>query len=115
MTIHRLRLEYSESGGQSFNNWLSIWLTNMEPWSERENTTPTLQDGALVSEPHYRGELTFDWSEDKAIIMDQLWGYLTSYCKWARLRYHVCDHDKSEPTPCEWEVEQTHGTLPEGV
>jgi hypothetical protein len=36
MSIHRVRLKYSEVGAQSFN----AWLTNMAPWAGRENPTP---------------------------------------------------------------------------
>mgnify|MGYP000182063460 CR=1 FL=1 len=116
MSIHRVRLTYSESGAQSFNGWLETYLTNMEPWSERENAVPTLRDEQISDTPaHYSGDLTFAWSEDKSIIKDQLWGYLTAYCDWGVLRYHVCDHDSENPTPCEWEETNTHGAVPDGV
>jgi hypothetical protein len=115
MSVHRVRLVYSEGGGESFNGWLETWLTNMAPWSERENTVPARRDAELVDTPHYRGNLTFQWTEDKSIIMDQLWGYLTAYCDWALLGYHVCTHDEDNPQPCEWGTVKTNGSVPGGV
>jgi hypothetical protein len=115
MSIHRVRLVYSEAGAASFNAWLETWLTNMQPWEARENSVPSLRDGPLVETPHYRGDLTFAWSENRAIIEDQLNGYLGPYCDWGIVAYHVCDHDSEDRTGCEWENVTEHGAVPQEV
>ena len=116
MSLHRVRLEYEQTGGEQFNEWVAVWLTNMSPWADRENTVPALVDSTLTDAPaHYRGDFTFAWSEDKSIIMDQLWGYLTAYCSWARLQYHVCDHDEENRGGCAWQETNEHGTIPEEI
>jgi hypothetical protein len=116
MSVHRVRLIYSEGGSQSFNGWLSTWLTNMQPWSARENALPTLVEPVGSSAPaHYRGDLTFAWSEDRAIIEDQLNGYLGPYCDWGIVGYHVCDHDQDDRDGCSWGSVTEHGAVPEEV
>lgn len=74
MTIHRVRLFHSLKGAGSFHGWLDTWLTNMDPWTDDEVTNKlpeerTLQDGG---NSFYRGELAFEWSEDKAHILDNI-------------------------------------------
>lgn len=97
MTIHRARLFYSTTGAASFHQWLSTWLTNMTPWEADEvgNEAPSETSAAGVDggTEHYRVELAFEWSHDKAIIIQQLDQYLAAYCDWHRLGYHVCTHD----------------------
>jgi len=115
MSIHRVRLRYSEAGAQSFHGWLSVWLTNMSPWAERPNEVPTLREQPSA---HYGGDLTFEWSEDKSIILDQLDGYLAAYCDWYRLAYHVCNHDDSDRTPddgCTFWHHSEGGAVPQWV
>jgi len=113
MVVHRARLVYPESTGQGFHDWLSVWLTNMEPWAARENTVPDLIEPSPNSpaEPHYRGDLTFEWQEDKAIIVDNLDQYLASYASWHLLGYHDCDHDE-QPDGCSWGQIREGGTPP---
>jgi hypothetical protein len=117
VSIHRVRLVYSEGGAASFNGWLETWLTNMQPWAERENGVPSTVEPYPDSDwpAHYRGDLTFDWSEDKAIIEDQLNGYLGPYCDWGIVGYHICDHDEADRDGCSWESVTEHGIIPEGV
>lgn len=115
MTIHRVKLVYPESTGAGFESWLSVWLTNMQPWAARENTVPELTEPLPDSpaEPHYRGDLTFEWSEDKAIIVDNINQYLRSYAPWHRLGYHVCDHDETTRDGCSWDDIREGGTPPD--
>jgi hypothetical protein len=115
MVIHRVRVRYSEAGASSFNTWLDTWLTNMSPWSERENTVPLLRDASSVNTAYYGGDLTFSWSEDAAIIKDQLSGYMSAYCDWSILGYHVCTHDESTPQPCGWDDVVRDGAVPAEV
>lgn len=119
MAIHRVRLVYSEAGAASFNAWLGQWLLNMSPWAERENNVPDVVEPLDEATPaHYRGDLTFDWSEDKAIIEDQLNGYLAPYCDWGIVGYHVCGNDREDLSVeynCGWESVTEHGTVPNGV
>lgn len=112
MSIHRVRLRYSETGAQSFNGWLETWLVNMQPWAERPNEVPALREEPSA---HYGGDLTFAWSEDKSIILDQLDGYLSAYCDWYRIWYHICDHDESERGNCSWDAQREGGQVPEWV
>lgn len=118
MSLHRVRLIYSEAGASSFNNWLETWLINMQPWEAHENTVPTLNDGPFTDTPHYRGDLIFSWSKDKSIIEDQLNGYISSYCDWAIVAYHVCDHDEENSSHCYWNEPTYHpneGSIPTDV
>ena len=112
MSIHRVRLRYSEAGAQSFNGWLSTWLVNMQPWAERPNDVPSQRERPG---PHYRGDLTFAWTEEKSIILDQIEGYLSSYCDWYRIGYHVCDHDEADRGDCVWDMQRDGGAVPDFV
>jgi len=92
----------------------------MQPWGSGEvtNEPTSLVNPADAGEPgpeYYSGELAFDWSEDKAFILDNLDGYLSSYCDWHRIRYHVCDHDATEPDSCNWDEVRESGTIPSDV
>jgi len=122
MSVHRVRLCYSVAGAESFHGWLGTWLTNMSPWDADEvtNGVPTETTTALASDAEwYQVELAFDWAEDKAIIVDQLDGYLGSYCDWHRLGYHVCTHDEDNPSPCSWDTDSNlpreSGAVPDRV
>lgn len=120
MTIHRVRLVYSTGGAEAFNDWLSQYLINLQPWSPRENQVPTISDSGEDTTEHYRGDLTFEWSEDKAIILDQIDGYLSAYCDWYQLGYHVCDHDEDDRDGCSWagpnsEVRESSASIPDDV
>jgi hypothetical protein len=116
MSVHRVRIWHSQAGAASFHGWLDVWLTNMTPWASDEvtNTLPALVE-PIDGDAHYRGELAFAWTEDKAIIMDQLVGYLSAYCDWHQIAYHVCTHDEADPTPCAWDDVNRDGTLPDAV
>lgn len=118
MTIHRVRLYYSNTGATSFHGWLSTWLTNMQPWSGGEvaNSVPDAPTSPFDSDlKYYSVELAFDWSEDKSIILDQLDGYVSAYCDWSRLGYHVCDHDEDDRTGCQWEEIRENGSVSSDV
>lgn len=115
MTAHRVRIFHSTAGSDSYHTWSDQWLLNMSPWSypEVDNDLPTQTttiDGDLT---YYHGELAFDWSEDKAIIFDQLDQYAASYCDWHRIGYHACTHDEDNPQPCSWDETRENGTIPD--
>lgn len=116
MTAHRIRLFHSISEADSYHDWLETWLTNMSPWDypDVDNTVPELQTDMDGNE-YYATELAFDWSHDKAILLDNLSGYADSYCSWNRIGYHVCDHDEDSPTACSWEEIRENGTVPNYV
>lgn len=113
MAIHRTRLFHSTTGADSYHGWLSTWLTNMEPWTDSEvtNQLPTLRQPLDGGEDYYHTELAFEWSEDRAIILDQLDQYAASYCSWHRIGYHECTHD-GNGGPCSWDDQRESGTVP---
>lgn len=117
MTAHRLRLYHSTAGAESYHAWLDQWLTNMQLWDAPEvtNSAPTLREPLNADTKYYGGDLAFAWSEDEAIILDQLSQYADAYCDWYRIGYHFCDHDEDNPTPCAWEQTIESGTVPDGV
>lgn len=116
MTIHRVRLFHSTDGASGFHGWLDTWLTNMEPWadSEVENTLPTERDPIDGDTAYYQTELAFEWSEDRAHILNNLDQYATSYCSWHRIGYHECTHD-ADGGPCSWDEQRENGTVPEYI
>lgn len=111
--IHRVRLFHSTTGASSFHNWLETWLTNMQPWAdpEVENTLPTEREPALADGPYYQTELAFEWTEDRAIILDNLDQYAAAYCDWHRIGYHECTHDGTGG-PCSWDERRQNGPVP---
>lgn len=113
MTIHRVRLFHSPTGADSYHGWLDTWLTNMEPWSDPEvtNNLPTQRSPIGSDVTYYQTELEFEWSEDRAIILDQLDGYARSYCDWHRIGYHECAHDDNDGS-CSWDEQRGSGTVP---
>ena len=117
MSVHRVRLWHSQTGTDAFHGWLETWLTNMTPWDAPEvaNDLLTLTDPIGGGEAHYQGDLAFAWSEDAAIIREQLAQYAAAYCEWSQLAYHVCTHDEDNPQPCSWGSAATDGTLPDAV
>jgi len=120
MTAHRVRLFYSTTGASGFHDWLSVWLTNMGPWASDEVTNEVPQNTVTAGvdgtgTEYYRVELAFDWTEGKAIILDNLDGYAASYCDWHRIGYHVCTHDDADTQPCSWETTRESGTPPQDI
>jgi hypothetical protein len=111
--IHRIRLCYSTTGAASFNGWLETWLTNMEPWADPEvtNDVPTTTE-TIDGDVYHRGDLAFEWTEDRAIILDQLDQYLAAYCSWHRIGYHECGHDEENGGPCSWDEQRESGAVP---
>lgn len=116
MTAHRIRLIHSTTGASAYHDWLDTWLTNMSPWDypEVDNDLPTLRE-TVDGDEYYQTELAFDWSEDRATILDQLDQYAASYCKWHRIGYHECDHDEDDPQPCSWDEVVEHGDVPDDI
>jgi len=118
MTIHRTRPFYSVNGATSFNGWLGVWVTNMTPWTSEE-VTNEVPDGPTETvdgdNQYYQVELAFEWTEDKAIILDQLDEFLASYCDWHRFGYHVCTHDEENRQPCSWDEKRENGTVPDYI
>jgi len=113
MTIHRVRLFHSTAGASGFHGWLDSWLTNMVPWAnpEVENTLPTEREPIGGGTNYYLTELAFEWSEDRAHILDNLDQYATSYCDWHRIGYHECSHD-DDGVPCSWDEQRENGAIP---
>lgn len=119
MALHRVRLYYSTADAAAYHDWLSSFLTNLQPW-ESDEVTNSVSDAPASpidenDEDYYRVELAFDWSEDKAHILDNLSLYADSYCDWYRLGYHVCTHDEDDPTPCEFEELRENGAVPDHI
>jgi|GEM_PF-4628109 len=117
MTIHRTRLFYSTTGASGFHGWLETWLTNMQPWTDSEvtNEVPSSTRSPIDSDAeYYQVELAFEWTEDRAHILDNLDQYLTSYCDWHRIGYHECTHDDNGG-PCSWDERRQNGTVPDYI
>lgn len=114
--IHRARLFHSTAGAQDFHGWLETWLTNMEPWAdpEVENELPSQRDQLEGDGEWYQTELAFEWTEDRAHILDNLDQYAQSYCDWHRIGYHECTHD-GEGGPCSWNERRQNGTVPDYI
>jgi hypothetical protein len=117
MTVHRVRLLHSTAGKNDYHAWLNTWLTNMTPWSDPEvpNDLPSLRTQIDGSGEWYQTELAFEWTEDRAIILDNLAQYASSYCDWHRIAYHVCTHDEENGGPCSWDEVRENGTIPSYV
>ena len=113
MTIHRVRLYHSTTGASSYHGWLDQWLLNMSPWEDPEvtNELPTLREHLETGAEYYQTEIAFEWSEDRAIILDNLDQYAASYCDWHRIGYHVCTHDDNGG-PCSWDEQRQNGSVP---
>ena len=117
MAAHRVVLFHSPTGSTDFHNWLDTWLTNMTPWSYPgvQNELPLLNQPNGDDPEYYAGELAFDWNaESKSIIVDNLEGYLSSYCDWYRLGYHICTHDEDD-ADCTWDDVRDGGTVPASI
>lgn len=112
MTVHRLRLVYSSAGSEYFHNWLSTWFDSLSQWDLDgvENSAPDSQINRQ-GESYYTVDLAFDWSEDEELILDNLDQYLSSYCDWHRVGYHICDHD-GETDGCSWDQSREDGSVP---
>lgn len=116
MTIHRARLFYSTTGADSYHSWLSTWLVNMSPWESVEvtNEAPADTFTPVGGDDCYRVEFGFEWSEDRAIILDNLDQYAASYCDWHRIGYHECTHDDNGGA-CSWDEQRENGTVPDYI
>lgn len=117
MTVHRIRLYHSTTGAQSYHGWLDTWLTNMQPWTDDEvtNELPTLVEKSDGDGEWYQTELAFEWTEERAHILDNLDQYAASYCDWHRIGYHECSHDEDDPEPCSWDEVRENGTVPDYI
>ncbi len=113
MTVHRVRLYHSTTGAGDFHAWIGQWLINMQPWADPEVTNELPEETTnREADSYYSGELAFEWSEDKAHILDNLDQYMASYCDWHRLGYHVCSHDEEPLTSCSWGEVRENGSVP---
>lgn len=75
------------------------------------NTDP---DGAGTD--YYRGgPWRFAWSEDRAILLDNLAGQADAWCPWYRIRWHECDHDEDGRDACVWAETRRGGSIPPEV
>ena len=115
MPLHRVEVIYSVAGSASFNPWIQTWLNNMLTWEQAPNEPPGQTAGDPQTEERdgpYRGQLVFQWTQDRAHIEQPLWQYMTAYCEWAVQRYHVCSHGDDDVTSCPWDETTTNGPVP---
>jgi hypothetical protein len=122
MVVHRIKLYYSTTGATALHDWIKDWESNHETgtddglptFSERIPVEPvTPQDS--TNEEYYSVSLSFEFSEDLQTIFEEPYAALQTNCSWSRIGYHECEHDETDPSPCSWEQELTHGIVPDHV
>jgi len=116
MALHRVKLQYDAGTDVAFETWLEQWLADMPLWDGTANDVPDAHSHEGVPE-HYRGEFVFEWSAERALILDSLEQNLSASADWYRIKYHVCDHDEADRGGCRWDPSETRtgGTVPDGV
>ena len=92
---------------------VSDWVDKHATWSETADMVLSRHqdiDGVW-------GHWWFESSEDQSILLDETEVEISSHCDWYLIRYHVCDHDEGENTPCSWDEssERSAGSIPEGI
>lgn len=124
MSIHCIELVCDSNADaalvQPTTGFIAVWLNNFTAWEVpgQTNENVTLRDAqpALGIPEHYRAPLwRFEWSESRALLLDNLEGHVSARTNWYRMRYHECFHDEDSPSACEWDEIRTGGTVPSGV
>lgn len=121
MTIHSIQLQCDANADaalvQPTTGFIAVWLTNFTAWTDPSQTNEnvsirnTALDGSGTD--YYAAPLwRFEWTEDKALLLDNLEGHVGPRTTWYRLRYHVCYHDEDSPTGCQWDEVREGGTVP---
>lgn len=138
MSIHAVDLACAADSDPTFvggtNSYVSVWLTNLTAWEPdddrtQDNDPPTLTNTEPLGDTgtdYWRGgPWRFAWSEDRAILLDNLQGQADAYCPWYHIRWHECFHDgysdDGNAANCSWDPDRddtdvrTKGTIPEGI
>ena len=105
-------------GETQANQIVDQWLADNTPWTD--DPTPheiTLVDDTAISDrpTHFRGDVRFEFSDDKPALFDQIETDLNGIASWYRIGYHECDHDEDSATPCAWEQVVEGGTVPDSM
>jgi len=105
-------------GETQANQIVDQWLAEHTPWAG--DPTPheiTLVDDTLMSDrpTHFRGDVRFEFNDDKSALFDQIETDLSGIAPWYWIAYHECDHDEDGATPCAWEQVVENGTVPDDI
>jgi hypothetical protein len=125
MSIHCVHLQVDKDATaalvQGTTGFIAVWLNNFTAWTnpnqenrnvELTNTDPDGESGL----DYYESNLwRFEWSADKANLLDNLEGHVAARSNWYRIRWHECDHDEDARGGCSWDEIRTGGTVPDEV
>ena len=105
-------------GETQANQIVDQWLADNTPWTD--DLTPheiTLVENTPISDrpTHFRGDVRFEFTDDKPELLTQIETDLSGIASWYRIGYHKCDHDEDTPTPCAWEQTRDGGDVPDAI
>ena len=121
MTVHMFRVvcDKPDSIGETqANQIVNQWLADNTPWTD--DPTPhetTLVENTPISDrpPHFRGDVRFEFTDDKPELLTQIETDLSGIASWYRIGYHKCDHDETDATPCSWGETREGGNVPDSI
>ena len=121
MTTHMFRVVAAKPdsiGETQANQIVDQWLADNTPWTDDQ--TPheiTLVENTPISDrpTHFRGDVRFEFSDDKPALFDQIETDLNGIASWYRIGYHKCDHDETDATPCSWGETREGGNVPDSI
>jgi len=100
------------------NQIVDQWLADNTPWTG--DPTPhemrLVDDTSMSYRPtHFRGDVRFEFSDDKPTLFDQIETDLNGIASWYWIAYHECDHDEDQSTPCAWDESREGGDIPPDI
>jgi len=121
--------EYDAEAEQAMTEIVELWMAGNE-WKHDDTTSPgelTFYNNdmelAVTAEGFRQNRFTMRDSsrsieDDRDVILKDLEAkdYFETYCDWAVVRWHVCDHDESNRSGCgSWQTIHSHGDVPDEV
>jgi len=120
MTVHMFRIVAEKPSSISetqANQIVDQWLANNTPWTE--DPVPheiTLVDDPITDAPaHFRGDVRFEFSDDKTTLVDNIETDLSGIASWHRIAYQKCSHDEENGGPCSWDDVRDNGEVPSSI
>lgn len=121
MTVHMFRVvcDKPDSIGETqANQIVNQWLADNTPWTD--DPTPheiTLVENTPISDPptHFRGDVRFEFTDDKPALFEQIETDLNGIASWYRIGYHECDHDEETGSGCAWDETREGGNVPDSM